>query len=219
MELLADADVRVLGSLIEKEITTPDNYPLSLNALVNACNQSSNREPVVHYDDATVKAAVDRLRKHSLVRSIQGAGERVIKYMHLLADAMDLDRAQLAVLDVLLLRGPQTLGEVRTRASRMYEFQKLEDVEGTLDGLAARAPEPLVMRLERQPGQKEARYAHLLSGEPETAPTPAAAVETASIDMHPKPDRVEELERSVEALRSEVAELRAQVVELKRVFE
>ena len=217
MDLLADTDVRVLGSLIEKEITTPDNYPLSLNTLVNACNQSSNREPVVHYDDVTVKAAVDRLRRHSLVRSIQGAGERVIKYMHLLADAMDLDRAQLAVLDVLMLRGPQTLGEIRTRASRMYDFQSLEDVEGTLDGLAARSPDPLVARLERQAGQKEPRYGHLLSGEPSAVS--AAASHAEADEALPRPDRLELLEHTVDALRNEVAELRAEIAELKRVFE
>ena len=217
MELLSEIDVRVLGSLIEKEITTPDNYPLSLNALVNACNQSSNRDPVVRYDEATVKASVDRLRKFSLVRSMQRSGERVMKYLHLLGDAMDLDRAQLAVMDVLMLRGPQTLGEVRTHASRMYEFQRLDDVEATLDGLATRSPQPLVVRLERQAGQKEARYAHLLSGEPTPASAPAAEPEAEVVP--PRTDRLESLERMVEALRSEVAELRAELAELKRVFE
>lgn len=217
MEPLSEIDVRVLGSLIEKEITTPDNYPLSLNALVNACNQSSNRDPVVRYDEATVKASVDRLRKYSLARSMQRSGERVMKYLHLLGDAMDLDRAQLAVLDVLMLRGPQTLGEVRTHAGRMYEFQRLDDVEATLDGLATRSPEPLVVRLERQPGQKEARYAHLLSGEPALASAPAAEPDADA--EPPRADRLEILERMVEALRTEVAELRAELAELKRVFE
>ena len=217
MELLTDTDVRALGSLIEKELTTPDNYPLSLNALVNACNQSSNRAPVVQYDEVTVKAAVDRLRKYSLVRSMQRSGERVMKYMHLLGDAENLDRAQLAILDVLMLRGPQTLGEVRTHASRMYDFRQLDDVEATLDGLASRSPEPLVVRLERQPGQKEARYAHLLSGEP--------AVVVASVDQEPveraepRVDRIAELEQAVAVLRDEVAGLRAEIAELKRVFE
>lgn len=218
MELLTDVDVRVLGSLIEKEFTTPDNYPLSLNALVNACNQSSNRDPVVEYDEVTVKAAVDRLRKYSLVRSMQRSGERVMKYMHLLGDAMNLDRAQLAVLDVLMLRGPRTLGEVRTNASRMYDFQQLDDVEATLDGLANRSPDPLIVRLPRQPGQKEARYAHLLSGEVSAASASAPAVEA---DREPdlRPDRVSLLEESVDTLRAEVAALRAEIAELKRVFE
>lgn len=217
MELLTDVDVRVLGSLIEKEFTTPDNYPLSLNALVNACNQSSNRDPVVEYDEVTVKAAVDRLRKYSLVRSMQRSGERVMKYMHLLGDAMNLDRAQLAVLDVLMLRGPRTLGEVRTNASRMYDFQQLDDVEATLDGLANRSPDPLIVRLPRQPGQKEARYAHLLSGEPVLATT---AVEQQLIEPSElRVDPLAELARQVEALTAEVAELKIELAALKRVFE
>ena len=217
MELLNDADVRVLGSLIEKEITTPDNYPLSLNALVNACNQSSNRDPAVDYDEVTVKAAVDRLRKLSLVRSLQRSGERVMKYMHLFGDAANLDRAQIAILDVLMLRGPQTLGAIRTHASRMYDFQRLDDVEATLDGLASRSPEPLVVRLERQSGQKEARYAHLLSGEPTL---PLASVEPEPVEAtEPGTDRFSELERSVASLRDEVASLRTELAALKRVFE
>jgi uncharacterized protein YceH (UPF0502 family) len=216
MELLTDTDVRVLGSLIEKEITTPDNYPLSLNALVNACNQSSNRDPVVHYDEATVKAAVDRLRRYSLVRSMQRSGERVMKYMHLLGDAKNLDRAQLAVLDVLMLRGPQTLGELRTSASRMYEFQSLGDVEATLDGLASRSPEPLVAKLARQPGHTVARSAHRLAG----APRASASAGSAEADEPPiESDRVAELERAVVELRGEVAALRSELAELKRVFE
>ena len=217
MELLADTDVRVLGSLIEKELTTPDNYPLSLNALVNACNQSSNRDPIVQYDEVTVKAAVDRLRKYSLVRSMQRSGERVMKYMHLLGEAMEIDRAQLAILDVLMLRGPRTLGEIRSQASRMYEFQSLEDAEATLDGLATRSPEPLVAKLPRQPGQKEARYAQLLSGEPAAASAPEQDAETSEVSR--KTDRLSELERAVDALRGEVSELRSEIAELKRVFE
>ena len=217
MELLADTDVRVLGSLIEKELTTPDNYPLSLNALVNACNQSSNRDPVVQYDEVTVKAAVDRLRKYSLVRSMQRSGERVMKYMHLLGEAMEIDRAQLAILDVLMLRGPRTLGEIRSQASRMYEFQSLEDVEATLDGLATRSPEPLVAKLPRQPGQKEARYAQLLSGEPAAAPAPSQHRETDEAPL--ETDRLSELERAVDSLRGEVSQLRSELAELKRVFE
>lgn len=214
MELLNEIDVRVLGSLIEKELTTPEYYPLSLNALVNACNQSSNRDPVVHYDEATVKAAVDRLRKYSLARSIQRADARVMKYMHLLGEAMGMDRPEIAVLDLLMLRGGQTLGEIRTRASRLFEFASAEDVEGTLRRLIERSPEPLVVRLERQPGQKEARYSHLLSGEPsvEAAPSP-------SVEAEREPDRIGLLEESVEVLRAEVAALRSEIAELKRVFE
>src|SRR5215216_3100923 len=165
MDLLNDVDVRVLGALIEKEITTPENYPLSLNALTNACNQTSNRDPVVKFEETTVKAGVDRLRKYSLVRSIQRVDSRVMKYTHLMGEAMGLERPQLAAMCVLMLRGPQTVGEIRTRGSRLFEFQSLEEVEATLNSLMGKTASPLVTRLPRQPGQKEARYAHLLSGE------------------------------------------------------
>ena len=218
MELLNDADVRILGSLIEKELTTPENYPLSLNALTNACNQSSNRDPVVQYDEATVKAAVDRLRKYSLVRSIQRSDARVMKYMHLMGDAMSLERPELAAMCVLMLRGPQTVGEIRTRGSRLFEFQSLEEVETTLNVLLTRTPSPLVARLARQPGQKEARYAHLLSGEV-TAEAAPAALGHVRADVAAEPDRLGILERTLEELRSEVADLRAEVGELRRLFE
>jgi uncharacterized protein YceH (UPF0502 family) len=218
MELLNDADVRVLGSLIEKELTTPEHYPLSLNALTNACNQSSNRDPVVQYDDATVKAAVDRLRKYSLVRSIQRSDARVIKYMHLMGDAMSLERPELAAMCVLMLRGPQTVGEIRTRGNRLFEFQSLEEVETTLNVLVTRTPSPLATRLARQPGQKEARYAHLLSGEVTVETAPAAPVPVRAA-ISAEPDRLGALERTVDELRSEVADLRAEVGELRRLFE
>jgi hypothetical protein len=216
MELLIDEDVRVLGSLAEKELTTPENYPLSLNALTNACNQISNRDPVVQYDEAAVKAAVDRLRKYSLVRSIQRADARVMKYMHLMGDALDLDRPEIAAMCVLMLRGPQTVGEIRTRAGRLFDFPSLEGVEATLNRLAARAPSPLVTRLERQPGQKEARFAHLLSGE-------VTVVASAPAPDHPvvrdDPDRLDALENTIELLRSEVADLREELGELKRLLQ
>jgi uncharacterized protein len=216
MELLNAEDVRVLGSLGEKELTTPENYPLSLNALTNACNQISNRDPVVQYDEATVKAAVDRLRKYSLVRSIQRADARVMKYMHLMADALNLDRPEIAAMCVLMLRGPQTAGEIRTRGGRLFEFPSLEDVEATLNRLIAGMPNPLVVRLERQPGQKETRYAHLLSGEPLATPaTPREAASAARDDV----GRLAALENTVELLHSEVMGLRAELAELKRLLE
>jgi len=171
VNLLNDIDVRVLGALVEKELTTPEYYPLSLNALVNACNQTSNRDPVVKYDEPTVKSAVDRLRKYSLVRSIQRADARVMKYMHLMREALSLEPPELAAMGVLMLRGPQTVGEIRTRSGRLFEFPSLEEVEATLNTLMTRA-EPLVARLPRQPGQKEARFSHLLGG---GAPAEAAA--------------------------------------------
>ena len=212
MELLTDADVRVLGALIEKELTTPEQYPLSLNALTNACNQSSNRDPVVQYDEATVKSAVDRLRKYSLVRSIQRADARVMKYMHLMDEAMSLERREIAAMCVLMLRGPQTVGEIRTRGARLFEFPSLDDVEATLNRLIARSPSPLVSRLPRQPGQKEARYVHLLSGMSD-------ARHEAQVDVPAESDRFADLESIVESLRREVADLRSELGDLRRLFE
>lgn len=212
MELLTDADVRVLGALIEKELTTPEHYPLSLNALTNACNQSSNRDPVVQYDEATVKSAVDRLRKYSLVRSIQRADARVMKYMHLMGEAMSLERPEIAAMCVLMLRGPQTVGEIRTRGARLFEFPSLDDVEATLNRLIARSPSPLVSRLPRQPGQKEARYVHLLSGMSD-------ARHEAQVDVPAESDRFADLESIVESLRREVADLRSELGDLRRLFE
>jgi uncharacterized protein YceH (UPF0502 family) len=216
-QTLTEVDVRVLGSLIEKEITTPDNYPLSLNALTAACNQLSNREPVMELDEPTVKAGVDRLRRYALVRSIQRADSRVMKYMHLFGDAMSLDRPAVAVMCVLMLRGPQTIGELRTRTTRLHDFQSLEEVEATLGSLASRQPSPLLVRLERQPGQKEARYAHLLSGEP-TYEAPHAATTPAEPD-EPATDRVAALEAAVENLRREVVDLRSELAEFRRQFD
>jgi uncharacterized protein YceH (UPF0502 family) len=214
--LLTEVDVRVLGSLIEKEITTPDNYPLSLNGLTNACNQLSNREPVMQLDENTVKAGVDRLRRYALVRSIQRADARVMKYMHLAGDALGLDRPALAVMCVLMLRGPQTIGEIRTRASRLFDFESLEQVEATLNDLIARTPSPFVSRLPRHPGQKEARFAQLLSGEVTYEPVaPAVVAEAGS----PAPDRLSALESTVDELQREIADLRAELAAFRRQFE
>src|SRR6266852_3452356 len=151
---LTDAEVRVLGSLIEKEITTPDYYPLSLNALVAACNQSSNRNPVVHFDDDTVARAADSLREKKLVHLVDRSESRVSKYRHVLYEAMNLGRPAIAVMCVLMLRGPQTVGEIRTRSNRLYDFSSLEEVETTLNSLMSGEP-PLVARLPRQSGEKE----------------------------------------------------------------
>jgi uncharacterized protein YceH (UPF0502 family) len=215
-DLLTDVEVRVLGSLIEKEMSTPDYYPMSLNALTNACNQSSNREPVVHYDEATVAGAIESLRKRSLVRVVQQSGSRVFKYRHLVNETLGLVAKQAAVLDVLMLRGPQTLGELKTRASRLAGFDSLDDVDTALEQLIARTPKPLAVRLERRPGQKEVRYGHLLAGEPvfeaADAPEPAAAGGRG-------PDRVAALEAAVDELRREVADLRNQLETFRRQFE
>jgi uncharacterized protein YceH (UPF0502 family) len=157
--ILNDAEVRVLGALIEKEITTPEYYPLSLNALVAACNQSSNRHPVVHYDEGEVGAAADTLREKGLVHLVDRGESRVSKYRHVLYEAMNMSRQAIAVMCVLMLRGPQTVGEIRTRSNRLYDFISLEDVETTLNSLMS-GESPLIVRLPRQTGQKEVRYAH-----------------------------------------------------------
>ncbi len=163
MEQLTPEEARVVGALAEKQLTTPQYYPLTLNALVNACNQTSNRNPVVAYDEATVERALHGLRDKRLARTVLSPGNRAPKYRHLLDEALALVPEELAVLTVLLLRGPQTVGELRTRSERMYPFASLEEVEAALERLATRHEEPLVERLERQPGQKEARYTHLLA--------------------------------------------------------
>ena len=211
---LGPVEVRVLGSLIEKELGTPDHYPLSLNALVNACNQSSNRDPVTSYDESTVMGAIDVLRRLGFVRSFQGSGERVPKYQHLLAEVEDLSRAERAVLGVLLLRGPQTLAEIRTRSARLIGSDDPDAVDAALEALIARAPAPAAVRLPRRPGQKEVRHAHLLAGEvtyevDDVVAPPAAA----------SPDRIEALEQRISELSNEVADLRAQLDSFRRQFE
>ena len=211
---LTAVEVRVLGSLIEKELTTPDYYPMSLNALTNACNQSSNREPVVHYDESTVAGAVETLRKRSLVRVVQQSGSRVFKYRHLVNETLGLVAKQTAVLAVLMLRGPQTLGELRTRATRLVDFERLDDVETALEQLISRAPSPLATRLERKSGQKEARFAHLLSGD-----VVDEEPEVADARPEPRADRLGALEAAVDALRREVADLRNQLDTFRKQFE
>jgi uncharacterized protein YceH (UPF0502 family) len=215
-DLLTDVEVRVLGSLIEKEMTTPDYYPMSLNALTNACNQSTNREPVVHYDEGTVAGAIESLRKRSLVRVVQQSGSRVFKYRHLVNETLGLVAKQAAVLDVMMLRGPQTLGELKTRASRLAAFDSLDDVDTALEQLISRTPSPLATALERRPGQKEVRYGHLLAGEPtfDASDTPEPATTGAR-----GPDRIAMLEGAVEELRKEVADLRSQLEAFRKQFE
>ena len=195
--ILNPAEVRVLGALVEKEITTPDYYPLSLNALMAACNQSSNRFPVVHYDEGEVGAAADSLREKGLVHLVDRGESRVVKYRHVLYEAMDLGRPAIAVLCVLLLRGPQTVGEIRTRSNRLYDFTSLEDVETTLNSLMA-GELPLIVRLPRQTGQKEVRYAHLLSG--------GQSVSDAETEPEQELDRIGKLEREVEDLKQQFAQ-------------
>src|SRR5262245_28710092 len=197
MDTLNDVEVRVLGSLIEKEITTPDYYPLSLNALVAACNQSSNRNPVMYLDEATVAKATDTLREKKVLHQVERSESRVPRYRHILYEAMNLGRPAIAVMCVLMLRGPQTIGEIRTRSSRLYDFSSLGEVETMLNSLMA-AQTPLVVRLPRQTGQKEVRYAHLLSGE----------VRLTEPDM--EPDRIGKLEREVDDLKKQFEQFRKQ---------
>jgi uncharacterized protein len=204
---LSPEEVRVVGALIEKQLATPDYYPLTLNALVNACNQSSNRNPVVSYDDGIVQAAVDRLREEEgIVRIVHSVHNRAAKWRQVLDERLALEPDELAVLGVLLLRGAQTPGELKSRTERLHAFHNLDEVEATLDRLGSRQP-PLATRLERRPGQKEARYAHLLAGPPTDEPMAVTQAPTASGGT-PLVDRVVTLENEMAALREELAALR-----------
>lgn len=215
--MLNATEVRVLGSLIEKAVTTPDYYPLSLNALTNACNQLTNRDPVMKLEEAEVSRAVDTLREKRLATSFHGAESRVPKFKHTLTDAILLTPAELAVLVVLLLRGPQTLGELRTRGEKFFAFETLAEVEETLQALATRAPEPLVVKLPRQPGTKEPRYLHLFSATPEPTTAPAPTLQlTPSAPFAPGPDRIATLQRETAALRAELDELKQAFDDLRQ---
>ena len=201
MELLDAAEVRVLGALIEKEATTPEYYPLSLNALINACNQKSNRDPVVEYDEDTVYDAATRLREKKLVLLNTGSG-RVNKYSQRISETINIGRRELAVLCTLLLRGPQTLGEIKDRSERLFSFADLSETEIVLEKLAEWPGGGLVKKLARQPGQKEARYAHLLSGEP------AAESMSSEAQAFVPTTKVAQLEAELHALRSEFDDLK-----------
>lgn len=213
---LSPEECRVLGALIEKDLSTPEYYPLSLNALVNACNQKSNRDPVVSYDDPTAFAALDSLRHRGLAAFVHEAGSRVEKYRHRISEQWNLTRGELAILTALLLRGPQTGGELRQNTARLHPFEDLDVVAGTLQRLAERDPDPLAMQLPLLPGTKEPRWAHLLSGEPpldrhaSLAPTPTARpdAETQS--------RLSALEEQVSTLREDIHELRQMLDHLRR---
>ncbi|MGA2738626.1 MAG: YceH family protein [Bryobacteraceae bacterium] len=211
---LDDVEVRVLGALMEKEIATPEYYPLSLNALVNACNQKSNREPVVSYDEDTVETALAGLRAKGLAVRMSGHDMRVPKHAHRVSEVINLGRREAAILCVLMLRGPQTSGELRGRTERLYEFDDLEAVDACLTRLMEWEPEPLAARLPRQVGYKEVRYAHLLSGEPPAIPVTQGA---GARETHEGP--IARLQATVERLEAEVAELKRQFAEFKRQFE
>jgi uncharacterized protein YceH (UPF0502 family) len=212
--ILSDVEVRVVGSLVEKQVTTPDYYPLTLNALVHACNQTSNRDPVVAYDERTISEAIESLREKNLVYVFYGSESRVPKYKHVMTEILHLTPAELAIMCVLMLRGAQTVGELRGRTGRLYEFTGLEEVEATLDALMTRDEQPLVMRLARASGQKEARYAHLLAGEANLSEQQDGSGQT------PQPRRVRgAVDERIGKLELEVEDLKAQFAVLQEAFD
>jgi uncharacterized protein len=210
---LNQIEVRVLGSLIEKDITTPDYYPMSLNALVNACNQKNNRDPIMSLDEDSVRQALGSLQENRLAGPAGGADSRVTKYEHRLQEVFNFDRREIAVICVLLLRGPQTPGELRGRGERMYRFETLDDVQSTIQRLIDRQPS-LVRMLPRQPGTKESRYMHLFAGYAAKDSTPTPVSRQASTSAHDD-SRVAALESEVSALRKELAELRQLISTIK----
>ena len=217
---LSEIEARVLGALVEKESTTPEYYPLSLNALVNACNQKSNRDPVMTLDEEAVRRALRSLSDQALVRSA-GGDSRVAKFEHRLNELYNFHRHEIAVLCVLLLRGPQTPGELRTRAERMYTFEDLEAVHSALHLLMRREP-PLAKILPRQPGTKESRYMHLFSGDAapaEHAATEPAAESQSSAKISLDGDRVAQLEAEIMELRRELNTLREQFAVFQKNFQ
>ena len=223
---LTAEEARVVGALIEKQVTTPEYYPLTLNALVNACNQISNRDPVVAYDERTVADALESLREKKLAREVRTADGRVPKYRQVLEEVYPLTRAEVAVVCVLLLRGPQTVGELRGRTERLYAFSDLSFVEATLEGLSEPADgrPPLVVKLPRQAGRKEPRYAHLLCGPVEADEADAARAEAGASRSQARAaaggdERAARLEEEVRALRAGLEELRREFAEFRKQFE
>ena len=214
-EILNETEARIVGALVEKQLTTPEYYPLTMNALIAACNQKNNREPVTSLDEATVSNTLERLRDRNIVYVFYGSNSRVPKYKHMLPSVYELEPPEVAVLDVMLLRGPQTLGELRTRTERLYSFSGLGEIQETLDSLSRRE-DPLVVKLERLPGQKDARYAHLLSGPIDMERVAAAA---AAPRVSGGSERIDALEQEVGRLRSEVDELKSTLEEFRKQFE
>ena len=212
--VLNENECRVLGSLVEKQLTTPEYYPLTLNALTAACNQKSNRDPVMSLGETDVLSSIDSLREKNLVYTFHGSTSRTVKYKHVMPNVLELEPPAVAVTTLLLLRGPQTIGELRGRSERLFEFKDLGEVQETLDELARR-DEPLVVKLERQPGQKDARYAHLLSGAVDASAF-AVLRPTQSV---PADNRVEKLEDRIAALESEFAAFRESFGEFRKQFD
>jgi len=216
---LTPTEVRVLGSLIEKQITTPEYYPLTLHALVAACNQKNNRNPITSYTESEIDEALYSLRDKNLAYVFHGSTSRVPKYKHVAPEVLHLNPAEVAAMCVLMLSGPQTIGEIRTRGSRLYDFNGLEEVEETLRSLAAKEDEPLAMKLPRQPGQKDARFVHLLSGKPNIEETGEALPAERVVRRVPESERVANLEEQVQTLTQQVVDLSTQFAEFKKQFE
>ena len=214
---LTEVEVRVLGALIEKDITTPDYYPLSLNALVNACNQKNNRDPVMTLDEESVRLALTSLQERRMAGPAGGADSRVTKYEHRLQEVFNFDRRETALICVLLLRGPQTPGELRGRSERMYRFETLEDVQSALQRLMEREP-PLARVLARQPGTKESRYMHLFSGDAGLLAETEQAILRHGASRVEDESRISTLEGEVRSLKQEVSELRRQLSEFRDQF-
>lgn len=212
---LSEAEVRVLGSLIEKDITTPDYYPLSLNALMNACNQKNNRDPVMTLDESAVRNALSSLQEKRLAGPAGGADSRVTKYEHRLQEVFNFDRRETALVCVLLLRGAQTPGELRGRSERMYRFETLEDVQSSLQKLIDRR---LVKMLARQPGTKESRYAHLFGGDVSDEAVQPQLTRTSSASGDHLETRVVTLESEINSLKQAISELRRELSEFKQQF-
>jgi uncharacterized protein len=210
MDMFSSEELRVLGALVEKEITTPDYYPLSLNALVNACNQKNNREPVVTFGEPQVEEAIQSLKRRGLALEIQQAGSRVRKYGHRMGETWNLGRREIALLCVLMLRGPQTLGELRDRTGRMYEFADLEEVERCLEKLRATTV-PMVTQLERQPGMKEPRYGHLFQGEPQMPIAQDVGSRANDENWTSVQNQMNDLQFQIAQLRDELAQLKQQL--------
>ena len=221
LTILTAVEVRVLGSLIEKQVTTPEYYPLTLNALTLACNQKNNRSPVTAYTETTVAEAVESLRAKNLTYVFYGSNSRVPKYKHVMAEIFHLSHPELSLMCVLMLRGAQTVGELHGRSARLYDFRGLEEVEETLGLLIAKDPEPLVIRLPRQPGQKETRFAHLLAGEInlESIAAEFQSPKDVGAGRQATGERISHLEQEVERLSEEMQSLQRQFEEFKKQFE
>ncbi len=217
--VLNEYELRVIGSLVEKQIATPEYYPLTVNACTNACNQKNHRDPVVSYDEASVTRALDSLKDKKLAYVFHGAEARVAKYGHLFPKAYDLNDAETAIMCVLILRGPQTPGELRARTSHLHDFEQLSEVETALQNLSSRA-QPLVMKLPRLSGSRESRFAHLLAGEINIEDTAISQrSEPSPARANPDIERITRLEQDVSSLSQELADLKQQFSNFKKQFE